>query len=377
MQMFDRKWGRILEDLGVRTWVTVRYVDDMRVALPPIKVGWRWYEGGLKYSKRWEQEDMVKNVTPERRTKELLARTMEGVEDFLEFTMESGEDFPGGWLPTLDTSLKVGDDNRILFKFYEKETTSIKTIQKRTAMEQNSKIQIVANDLVRRMCNTMEELGEEETLSVIDNYAQKLLNGGFDREETKGIIVRGLKGYEGRKRKCQIEGRALWRTAVESDGARSHKKLTAKTSWYKNRRKRNYYKSGGGSRHEGGEPKEPAKEESWEQKSILFVEQTREGELSKKLREVIQRLAPTLGFSIKVVERAGMSLKNKFPQSSLWDGAKCGRDRCTTCNQGAETLAPCIKKSMVYENICNICNEGAKGKEEVIGGATLTYPPYM
>ena len=111
--------------------------------------------------------------------------------------MESEEDFEGGWLPTLDTSLKVGEDNTILFKFYEKETTSNRTIQKRTAMEQNSKIQIVSNDLVRRLCNTMEELGEQETLKVVDGYAQKLLNGGFSREETRGIIDRGIKGYEG------------------------------------------------------------------------------------------------------------------------------------------------------------------------------------
>ena len=65
------------------------------------------------------------------------------------------------------------------------------------------------------------------------------------------------------------------------------------------------------------------KEEKWEQKSILFVEQTKDGELSKRLREVILRLAPTLGFSIKVVERAGMSLRKKFPQSNLWEGAGC------------------------------------------------------
>ena len=122
-------------------------------------------------------------ITPERRTKELLAKSMEGVESYLQFTMESGEDFEGGWLPTLDTSLKVGGDNQIMFKFYEKETTSKRTVQKRTAMEQNTKIQIVSNDLVRRMCNTMEELGEQERHVVIDGYAQKLLNSGYSKEK--------------------------------------------------------------------------------------------------------------------------------------------------------------------------------------------------
>ena len=260
-----------------------------------------------------------------------------------------------------------------MFKFYEKETTSKRTVQKRTAMEQNTKIQIVSNDLVRRMCNTMEELGEQERHVVIDGYAQKLLNSGYSKEETRSIIVKGLKGYEGRKTRCKLEGRSLWRTSVESRGARLTKKLTAKTSWYKNKKKNNFYAAGGGNCKRELSKKEPSTK-SWEQKSILFVEQTREGELGKRLREVMQRLAPVLGFSIKVVERVGSNLKSKFPQSSLWEGTMCGRAKCITCNQGAEVLVPCTRKSLVYENICGICNEGAGGKEEVKGGSNPDIP---
>ena len=105
-----------------------------------------------------------------------------------------------------------------------------------------------------------------------------------------------------------------------------------------------------------------------ELKSVLFVEHTKDGELSRRLREVIGRMAPMLGFSVKVVERTGRTLKSCFPQSSLWEGVHCGRPQCITCNQGAETLAPCTRKSLVYENICSECNPGAGGKEEIKGG---------
>ena len=304
-------------------------------------------------------------VTPEKRTKDILAQTMQGVEEYLAFTMESGEDFEGGWLPTLDTALRVGEDNLIQFRFFEKETTSQRTVQKRTAMEQNSKMQVVANDLVRRLCNTMEEVGGQEIIKVVDNYTQKLLNSGYTVEETRAIIVKGLKGYEGRKNRCKREGRSLWRTAAQSGGARQMKKLTAKSSWYRSRKKRDDY---GADKTRSGEQRKDVEETiTWEQKAVLFIEQTREGELGKQLREVVQRLAPLMGFSIKIVERTGSTLKSKFPQSSLWEGAGCGRDRCVTCNQGAETLAPCMRKSLVYENICADCNEGAGGKEEVTG----------
>ena len=42
---------------------------------------------------------------------------MMGAESYLSFTVESGEDFEGGWLPTLDTNLKVNKANQVQFKF--------------------------------------------------------------------------------------------------------------------------------------------------------------------------------------------------------------------------------------------------------------------
>ena len=89
---------------------------------------------------------------------------MIGIEDYLEFTAESGRDFPGGWLLAMDTSLNVGD----------------MTVQKSSAMEENSKIQILFQDVVRWLGNSSEERGRGEKWRIINNYAQKLLNKGYD-----------------------------------------------------------------------------------------------------------------------------------------------------------------------------------------------------
>ena len=90
------------------------------------------------------------------RTKHILGKTMEGMEDYLEFTVESGNEFEGGWLPTLDVNLKVIEGNQVQFKFYEKGTCSRKTVMMKSAMEENSKMKILSNDLIRRLGNTME-----------------------------------------------------------------------------------------------------------------------------------------------------------------------------------------------------------------------------
>ena len=44
-----------------------------------------------------------------------------------------------------------------------------------------------------------------------------------------------------------------------------------------------------------------------EQKIVLFVEQTQNGELAKRLREALRGMEHTLGFRVKVVERTGRS----------------------------------------------------------------------
>ena len=100
-------------------------------------------------------------------------------------------------------------------------------------------------------------------------------------------------------------------------------------------------------------------------RTVLFVEQMRDGRLAKDIREVLKRLEVILGFKVKVVERAGTSLKNLLPNTNPWAGAHCSRTECITCNQGAEELQNCTKRNLVYENVCLECNPEAWKKGEL------------
>ena len=95
------------------------------------------------------------------------------------------------------------------------------------------------------------------------------------------------------------------------------------------------------------------------------MEQTPEGALANKLRELLRRLEPTLGFKMKVVERTGATLRSNFPLYNLWEGTRCGREQCIPCAQGAEFVQQCTANSVIYENICRKCNPGAGGKKEL------------
>ena len=90
-----------MENLGIVVWLLSRYMDDTRVLLPEIKPGWRWESGSLVFCKEWVMEDMKKSGT--QRTKEILLQSFQGIQDYLKFTVETGEEpeFEGGWHPTV------------------------------------------------------------------------------------------------------------------------------------------------------------------------------------------------------------------------------------------------------------------------------------
>ena len=149
----------------------------------------------------------------------VLAGTMGGVEEFLEFTTEIGSEYPEGWLPTLDTALKVTPQNKVIYRFYKKPEGAKSTIQLRTAMGENSKNQILSQEMVRRLMNTSEGLQKEEYWKIADEYADKLQNSGYRLEQIRRIILAGIKGYGAKKLRSLETWKPLRRTAEESQGA--------------------------------------------------------------------------------------------------------------------------------------------------------------
>ena len=72
-----------------------------------------------------------------------------------------------------------------------------------------------------------------------------------------------------------------------------------------------------------------AKGREMKTRTVIFVEQTRDGALAKALREVATRLEGMIGFRVKVVERTGSSLRNSLPNTNPWAGQmKYGRTDC-------------------------------------------------
>ena len=389
MKVWDDKWLERLNKLMIRIEAATRYMDDGRTAIHPFHQGWRWsnLDQTVQYCDKWKEED--KNISKTEVTKRILLGTMTGIDSFLEFTMETGEDFDG-WLPSLDTNLAVEKNNTIIYKFFEKPMSANTVLHARTAMAEDAKIRCLANDLTRRMLTTSEKVPDGVRRQIIDEYAQKLLNSGYSLEVTRRIVVAGLKGYERKLFNSRKPGgKKILRTAKESYKGRVKKKMMANTSWFKKRPREeeddmdldgNSGKKsrlddnlpGGWPSTAGHKPRVPLGNENlpkgWKSqkrkeenmpdggktiktRSTLFIVGSRHGNLARKLREIMERMKKIVNFNVKIVERTGQKLRNSLSNNDPWKGAECGRSECTTCKQADELKLDCRKRSLIYENV--------------------------
>ena len=364
MQMFDKQWEALVGNAGLKLSLYMRYMDDGRIFLHQIQRGWKWRMGQLVFCRRWQLEDASKNL--QEITMEVLRESMRGVVNYLSFTYETGSEYSDGWLPTLDTNLVVTPENQVYYKYYEKPTTANTTLLKSSAMAENQKMQCLSNDLVRRLLNTREGLPTHYRADVVNCYGVKLLTSGYSYDQVRKILMNGAKGYLAKVRRRKANGERLHRTAWESNGARMKKKLLGKSTWFRDKGKKELenttHSMKGGSKNNANQG---AENKTLRTRTVLFVDQTPMGALAARLREQLARLGATLGFKIRVVERTGRNILTNFSQLHTWRGIQCGRDECITCNQGGEELPSCTKSSVVYESICLKCNPGAKGKGEL------------
>ena len=146
---------------------------------------------------------------------------MNSICSWLVLTLETEDMFVDRKLPTLDIKIWVTVDNIILFTFFEKEMVSPMVLHKRSAMPEGIRRATLNQEMVRRMVNTSERIPLIDRLMVVDGYAQKLIYSEYSVDETRDIIVGGLKGYERLLSLSKDTGNPRWKpsTWLESSTA--------------------------------------------------------------------------------------------------------------------------------------------------------------
>ena len=134
MNEWDAKWLDLCASNNIKVRKGKRYMDDIRAFLNSLKMGWRWTDGGLAYTRTWESEDRMSGLSASRRTGNVLLAMMNSVFPFLNFTLELGEDFADGKLPRLDITIWVVADRLIMYKHFEKTMATSLLVEAKSAL---------------------------------------------------------------------------------------------------------------------------------------------------------------------------------------------------------------------------------------------------
>ena len=110
----------------------------------------------------------MSRLSPSRRTAEILIAMMNNVFPFLRFTIELGEDFPDGKLPSLDTKIWVLDAWTVLFEFYEKTMSSNLMVEAGSALSHEVKMATLSEEVTRRLRNTSLEVDHSSRLEILE-----------------------------------------------------------------------------------------------------------------------------------------------------------------------------------------------------------------
>ena len=251
-------------------------------------------------------------------------------------------------------------NNKVFYSFFQKPMARKTVINKKSALSEKTKVTTLSQDLIRRMKNTSEDLPISERIAIIDEYTTQLFASGYSQDQTRKIIEAGLLGYETLVKKVKKGEAVLHRSANEGAGARKRKKLLGKGNWFTNKTRFSFMEK----LRKPSRKKQSNKEKEKDFTTVLFVKQTPNGILAKRLQKAENDISRLTGDRVKVVERGGTNIRRMLVKSNPWAGSLCGRDNCLPC-MSADGKQDCFSKGVVYDMTCTTCEDEAKDKNDL------------
>ena len=364
MGMIDKKWAEAQSSWDIYVYLYFRYIDDLRIFMHPIIKGWSWQDDGWIYD-----ADAKDERSPIERTKEEIAKSLNTVTDFIQFTTEGEEDFSNSFLPTLDFQTQVQESGKILFKFFSKPMSNNITIQIGTGLAKNTIFSALRQELVRRMLNCSLELDWDVRLDIIRDFVQLLINSGHRYAFIKAVTLQAITRYRFMIKRSKMDSgdiryRPLYRARSFDHLKREICKRVEPEIWFKGLEVYDKFKNGwkshlkrrGGlinNRREKNSPSNVVGEK--EVLTAMFIPPSKDSLLLKFIEEEEEKMSGDMEWRVKLIEQSGVPLGHHFiPKFPLLEGCPRGTE-CILCHN---TGIKCKKRGVVYLATCLWCKKG-------------------
>ena len=104
-------------------------------------------------------------------------------------------------------------NNTIEYSFFEKPTASNRCLQADTALNQNTLMTSLNNEVGRRLDSCSQTIPIEEKVKNLDKFCQKMTNSGHSIKSIRVVMVGGIKGYKRKLARSLGRGEPVHRTS--------------------------------------------------------------------------------------------------------------------------------------------------------------------
>ena len=108
----------------------------------------------------------------------------------------------------------------IEYEFYSKDVSSKYCILEKAALDYSQKINILSNDLVRRLFNTKETISQSRKDQIVDEFSLKLLRSGYSISSARQVLISGIRCLQRKVSHAKESGVPLHRSAQSTLGSR-------------------------------------------------------------------------------------------------------------------------------------------------------------
>ena len=326
MKAFDNLWVNLLLSNNIRLLGYGRYVDDSRVFNNGIQRGWRWVDSHFAFDTKWAEEDDIENLPNDIRTVKLFVQAMNSIMPFLSFTGEAPSEFQNGRLPTLDCDLFV-NNGKFCFSFFEKPMRSGKSLDANTALPANTIKSSLRQEIIRRLINMHPSLELSEKIKVLDQFYDKLRFSGHSHFDVRFLFLEALLKFNLLVKNSTLppDHPSYKPLYLSNDFDRENRglaKYLQKFNWHipEASQSDNSWKL-----EVPVEFKHPSLPKRFSSKpahtpsTVLFVPNSHQGILLKKLEHAEPMLSRLTGYTCRLVEASGIPLSRLF-SLDLTDG---------------------------------------------------------
>ena len=286
-----------------------RYVDDIDIVCTAVS-------------------NAVGTEMPDESTMKMVQHIANSIHESIQVTIDFPSNHENGRMPVLDTeqwmekvNVNGAMKNQVLHSHYMKKISSKHLINKGSALSNEMKSNVLVADLVRVMRNVSLKCSKEERMQHIQHFVNRMQFSGYTQHDRVNTYKRAKGIFDKMVQRDQEGECPLYRGKFWQREERQSRKEEKKHTWYQKR----------------------------DDETVVFVDATPHGQLAKECRQALKESQ----IKIKVIEKAGKSLKRCLCRSDPFRFLSCDNEKCHLCKIGSNVN--CKSRELVYEMKCQGC----------------------